>query len=1111
MPTVLSKFADGEILPHDPQPAAPAHGQDASSEVHTQLPDEPQMSRPEIEELQAYETELKAEKFLQDTVHLATMQYATGEPRVSEPLNSGSLTVTMGLPEAIRSADQDIAVTQSKSDDWDDQKAGLTLGNGQLRLKIEDWQTPSPKFALENNPKGNPKCELHGEIASPEMIHVDFKVPASYPGGMIGIMQVIEALFMSPKAIAMSNIETGSAAARRESKNPKRDGYHIKWTIPWETSGCRVSWMKAKEKSPTVRFKFVSGRDAKPDEQMIVSVDERDDVYQIISKKDPNTYGKCMALPVRIWLRIQWLISEAGGSESKLFGKLLVENNSLSSTKKNKGKTASKEFPKSAPESFTAEEGSSEDGKSEVSAMPSPEQSVLGQEHTMETVGSQELTEEESIQEELPKEELPREESTQEDFTQHESTKQGSIEQKSTLKELTRRVSTLTIDTQKSNKRSKGKGKGKGKRTPGSSRSNTGKKDAVHVTDHITDHLQRGDNHRDALLLGVQDIARQDVPTQQQLAAVAGQQTVNAPRSPITPNDLTSPFSPSFETPRTHFSPHTPHPSSSLSSFFTPASRKKEDGGKGEVKAEEKEPAETSDELCFAPRGDEVGLRCPVSDSGDEMWRSDPGEYLGGHEMQESVLRRRVSFDVASLGLSRGHETTYSSPTADPPSTSCASSALSTTDSAGFGTDDPSSDGTVQLGDQSPAESSRSGSKTAYNKRKHLRRRRKHLMKRQQARGADFESPVFSVSSQGDGVEGRSPSPPESFEDDEPTPTAKQFGNIGAPDPESQIDLRTIRIVCQEKDCQVICGLGDGVSVVCPKCGPFSLVRYCGKSHLWEDVKRHWEICTMLPVLEQHLAGLIPYDDLVGPPMLPCLHLWDTPERHRQALWFSSARDRGDYFVFEELNNPGEAADAPASHAGLRCSPRVAHIVRFEDAEEKDRFRRCLAICLFAAVEHPALVDYLYRLVRDWMRAHNRWASDKDMDSMLRRQMGFEMGGNTIDENRLGLRHACETEWVGADRRHCEDLTCASERRPTLLGNHRMGLGFRRVCESLESNYWILRAHRATHPSVSDVMARTCGAGFSEVLSMDRRVFCRGVGWDGAGTDPMELEMPWSG
>lgn len=221
------------------------------------------------------------------------------------------------------------------------------------------------------------------------------------------------------------------------------------------------------------------------------------------------------------------------------------------------------------------------------------------------------------------------------------------------------------------------------------------------------------------------------------------------------------------------------------------------------------------------------------------------------------------------------------------------------------------------------------------------------MIKRKQERSADAERTVSSASSQGDGVEGRSPSPPESFEDDEPTPTAKQFGNIGAPAPEAQVDFPTLGIVCEEKDCQVLCVLGDGVSVACPKCGPFSLVRYCGKNHLWEDAKRHWLNCTKQPVLEQHLAGLIPYDDLVGPPMLPSLHQWDSPERHRQALWFSSARDRGDYFVFAELDTPVNAADAPASHAGRGCSPRIAHIVRFEDAEEKDRFRRCLAICLF--------------------------------------------------------------------------------------------------------------------------------------------------------------------
>lgn len=392
-----------------------------------------------------------------------------------------------------------------------------------------------------------------------------------------------------------------------------------------------------------------------------------------------------MALPVRIWLRIQLIIAETGDiGNSKLFGKLTADCNFPVSRKK-KGKMASKKIPNKVQEPSTAEEGSSNDNTLDESVAPSTQQSVLGQEHTMETMGSQHLTEEDLPHEELTEKELAQEEheSTQHESTEKELTKRASSTQheptqhKSTEKGLTKRASTLTIDTQKSNRWSKGKGKRKGKRTSGLSGSDSGKKDADHATDHITDYVtdhcddQNGDNRRVDLHSGVQDIARQDVPTEQQLAAVAGQQTVNAPRSPTTPttpNNMTSPLSPLFETARTHLSSHSSLPSSSLSSFFTPMSTswKKEEGG---VQAEEDEPAGTWDELCFTPQGDEVELRCPVSDNRDEVWFSgelltldiildaaanyylDPEEYLDGHEAQEPVLRRSQSFDVASLGM----------------------------------------------------------------------------------------------------------------------------------------------------------------------------------------------------------------------------------------------------------------------------------------------------------------------------------------------------------------------------------------------------------------------------------------------------------------------------
>ncbi|KAI1832620.1 hypothetical protein DTO006G1_1682 [Penicillium roqueforti] len=1018
-----------------------------------------------------------------------------------------------------------ISQSEPMSENWMDRQAGITLGNGQLRLKIHNWRTPTLTFAIENNPNGNLKCDLEAGIENSEIIRVDFRIPINYPDGMMGIMGSIEALFECPKRIAMSNIETGPAPALRESKNMERHSYHIKWTTPWETSSCQVSWMKAKEKLPTMKFKFVSGRIRRPVEQMIVTVDGRDKFYQKISKKDPNTYGKWMAYPVQIWLRIQWLMSRTKDIDNKLFDKLLVDETSrFSIQKKIKGNKASKKSPKRVPEHSTVEEENSEEEKPDASVMSHPEQSLLGREHTIETMGSQKST-----QKQAPYEEATQEEATQHklshELNQYELTEQESAQHEATQKELTKKVSALTIDTQKSNKRYKGKckGKGKGKCTPGLSSSNTGKRDVGkknvgRITDRITEQRgsdQHGSDQRGDLLPGVHGIALQEVPIKQQLAAVASQQTqtISDPVFPTTPNDLTAPLSPSFETARTHLSPRTYLPLSTMSSFCTPTSalwRIDEDDGEESVKAEENEPAATSDELFLTPQGGEAGLRCPVSNNRDKVWFSDPEEYHGDHEAQEPVLHRSESFSVASLGLYRGQEMTSSSQTTDPPLTPRASSALSTTDSAEFGIDDPSSDGAIQPYDQTSAESSRPGKRIVYKKKKQGKRKLRELMKRQQARDADVELPVSPASSQTNGMEGHSPSPPELSEDNELTPTVKQFGNTGAPPPGLLLDLRTLGVTCHEPFCEALCCLGVGVSVVCPKCGPFSLVRYCGKDHLWEDAKRHWVVCTQLPVLEQCLASSISHDLLVGPPMLPNLHQWDKPERHRQALWFSSARDRGDYFVFAEWDDLVKVEDDPASHLQLRCSPRIAHIVRFENAEEKDRFRRCLAICLFAAIEHPALVDYLYRLVRDWMRAHNMWASDKDMDSMLRYQMGLEMGG-AIDQSRLGLRHACETEWIGADRRHCGNLICASERRPTLLGNHDMGLGFRKVCESLESKYWILRAHRATHPSVSDVVARTRGGGFPGVLSEDRRTFHRGIGWDGVGAGPMELEMPGSG
>jgi hypothetical protein len=124
-----------------------------------------------------------------------------------------------------------------------------------------------------------------------------------------------------------------------------------------------------------------------------------------------------------------------------------------------------------------------------------------------------------------------------------------------------------------------------------------------------------------------------------------------------------------------------------------------------------------------------------------------------------------------------------------------------------------------------------------------------------------------------------------------------------------------------------------------------------------------------------------------------------------------------------------------------------------------------------------------------------------EVDNMLRVQVHREHGVN-LQPPTMGQHHACEAEWVGFDTRACKDPTCVHD--IPVLGS--LGGGFRRLCDLMESRFWILRASRTTHPSVPSVDARTRGEGFSGVLAGERRTFRRGEGWDGAGTGSMELE-----
>ncbi|KAK1139668.1 hypothetical protein N8T08_000537 [Aspergillus melleus] len=304
---------------------------------------------------------------------------------------------------------------------------------------------------------------------------------------------------------------------------------------------------------------------------------------------------------------------------------------------------------------------------------------------------------------------------------------------------------------------------------------------------------------------------------------------------------------------------------------------------------------------------------------------------------------------------------------------------------------------------------------------------------------------------------------------------------------------------CAKPGCDKRCNLWDGATVICPRCGPYSEIRYCCKEHLFEDVKYHWLYCGQMTFEHPCRESSIPRQVREGPIMVPCLHLYDAPERHRQAVRFSADSRAGDYFIFSDWVDFVEAG-FPENNLDVRCPHRVVYTVKFDNPAEKDRFRRVLAICLFLTIDVHELVDYLFRLIRDKLRADDR---AQDLEVQLKYQFQNEFSV-TIQEGITGNRHACETDWNGKNRRNCPDAACRAEYR-RLLGSP-PGRGHGQLVDYLEGTYWILRTARTTHPSATNIAARMRGEGFDQVADEDQRVFRRGEEWDGAGSGEREIE-----
>lgn len=240
---------------------------------------------------------------------------------------------------------------------------------------------------------------------------------------------------------------------------------------------------------------------------------------------------------------------------------------------------------------------------------------------------------------------------------------------------------------------------------------------------------------------------------------------------------------------------------------------------------------------------------------------------------------------------------------------------------------------------------------------------------------------------------------------------------------------------------------------------------------------------------------------MAGPPMIPSIYNSPSLERHRQALWFSTAQSEGDYFIFSDRAERIKKS-LPAGHEDVRCTGKLLVAIDWSSPAEKDKFRRCLAVCLLASVHVDDLVDYVYRMIRDNLRSQFKWTHE--LGEILREQLWLE----TEVEVEKHYRHACLNEWTGFPPRHCQDPTCVTERK-NLLGELGVISGLEHMCQFMEAQHWLLRANRTTHPTCKSIEGRILGEGYGDwVPVQDRTLYRRGEGWDGVGTGPMEYEGP---
>lgn len=286
---------------------------------------------------------------------------------------------------------------------------------------------------------------------------------------------------------------------------------------------------------------------------------------------------------------------------------------------------------------------------------------------------------------------------------------------------------------------------------------------------------------------------------------------------------------------------------------------------------------------------------------------------------------------------------------------------------------------------------------------------------------------------------------------------------------------------CRKPGCDAMVSDYHHSAIVCLRCGPKSLVRYCSLQHQLEDITGHWKECGTWRVIPNLVI-----DNTTAPskfarmcPAIKQRHGSRTAALHRQIL--CCALTYGHYTLFDSASNCSETLCWP------KQDPKWPEMDR--------RVERILNVAFLDSWNHYVL-GYLYRLLRELLRSRGEWS--RCTEQSLKLQFEAEFSNYKVNTNWHNGDAPCECEWSGKRLPLYDHLSTCWEYAPVADD---CGSAWRQRCleatvEDYERRFWILRAWRQQHPTQNNWRLRAAGYGFPDVIP-DEECYELGPGWTG--------------